>query len=137
MWLKTQGGKLVNLDNTARIFIADKKITRWGSIFKSYPAVYAQFSDGNSEAFDSVLFEAEHYKSYDNLLISDEKKTEILKRGREECQLYIDTLFGLITRRKSMQAIDHKEIVYLMEEQIKAGKHPNLSTPEEEKADAA
>ena len=137
MWLKTQGGKLVNLDNTARIFIADQKIIRWRCNFKSYPAVYAQFSDGNSEAFDSVLFEAEHYKSYDNLLISDEKKTEILKRGREECQLYIDTLFGLITRRKSMQAIGHKEIAYLMEEQIKIGEHPNLSTPEEEKADAA
>ena len=141
MWLKTQGGKLVNLDNTARIFIADKKITRWGSIFKSYPAVYAQFSDGNSEAFDSVLFEAEHYKSYDNLLISDEKKTEILKRGREECQLYIDTLFGLIEQAGvRVGTIDHDEIIALIEElalKYTAGEHPNLSTPEEEKADAA
>tara|TARA_Y100000592_G_scaffold13020_1_gene18328 strand:- start:25261 stop:25680 length:420 start_codon:yes stop_codon:yes gene_type:complete len=139
MWLKTQGGKLVNLDNTARIFIADKK-AKWSSNFESCPAVYAQFSDGNSEAFDSVLFEAEHYKAYERKAswqITDEDRNEILKRGREECQLYIDTLFGLITRRKSMQAIGHKEIAYLMEEQIKAGKHPNLSTPEEEKADAA
>ena len=123
MWLKTQDGKLVNLDTVEKIFITGRKVPRSDYL---WPTVYAQFSDANREV-DAVLFKSEF----------DPAGTGSGNQGREECQLYIDTLFGLITRRKSMQAIGHKEIAYLMEEQIKIGEHPNLSTPEEEKADAA
>lgn len=126
MWLKTQGGKLVNLDTVEKIFIAGRKVFRSEDYDYLWPTVYAQLGDANREV-DAVLFKSEF----------DPAGTGSGNQGREECQLYIDTLFGLITRRKSMQAIGHKEIAYLMEEQIKAGKHPNLSTPEEKKADAA
>lgn len=128
MWLKTYDGRLVNLDNLTKIYIAGRKVPRSDYL---WPTVYAQLNDANREV-DAVLFKSEF----------DPAGTGSGNQGREECQLYIDTLFGLITRRKSMQAISHKQIAHLMEDQILAGKHPNLSTPElpvtpEERADAA
>tara|TARA_Y100000401_G_C8126181_1_gene127764 strand:- start:84 stop:446 length:363 start_codon:yes stop_codon:yes gene_type:complete len=120
MWLKTYDGRLVNLDNLTKIYIGNRRELRSD---ESWPTVYAQ-TDRNS--VHAILFKSDF----------DPEKEGMWKKGKEECQLYIDTLFRLIPRRASTLAIGHKEIVYLMEEQIKAGKHPNLSTPEEV-ADAA
>lgn len=119
MWLKTYDGRLVNLDNLTKIYIGSRREYRSDG---SWPTVYAQ-TDRNS--VHAILFKSDF----------DPEKEGMWKKGKEECQLYIDTLFGLMARRAG-NTIGHHEILYLMEEQIREGKHPNLSTPEEV-ADAA
>jgi len=120
MWLKTYDGRLVNLDNLTKIYIGNRREYRSDG---SWPTVYAQ-TDRNS--VHAILFKSDF----------DPEKEGMWKKGKEECQLYIDTLFSFFSRRHN---ISHDEILYLMEEQIKAGKHPNLTgrTLEEEVADAA
>jgi len=123
MWLETQDGNLINLDNVTKIYIGSRKIGQYFSNFERYPTVYAQFSDGNSEGFDSVLFKAdptEHCKATNSWSLTDEDEEEIFKKGREECQLYIDRLFRLIDQRTSMgKSISHEDIAPFVRQQRK------------------
>lgn len=117
MWLKTYDGRLLNLDNLTKIYIGSRREYRSD---ESWPTVYAQ-TDRNS--VHAILFKSDF----------DPEKEGMWKKGKEECQLYIDTLFFHLSLRRN---ISHDEILDEMGGQIKKGKHPNLSTPEEV-ADAA
>ena len=101
MWLETEDKSLINLDNVARVYITGRKVS--GSDYL-WPTVYAQFNDGSREV-DSVLFKSEF-----------DPEEHGGRRGREECQLYIDRLFRLIDQRRSMgKSISHEVIAPLYE----------------------
>ena len=84
MWLETEDRNLINLDNVARVYITGRKVS--GSDYL-WPTVYAQFNDANREV-DSVLFKSEF-----------DPEEHGGRRGREECDFYIEKLFSLIMQR--------------------------------------
>ena len=105
MWLETEDRNLINLDNVARVYITGRKVS--GSDYL-WPTVYAQFIDANREV-DSVLFKSEF-----------DPEEHGGRRGREECQLYIDRLFRLIDQRTSMgKSISHEDIAPFVRQQRK------------------
>ena len=105
MWLETEDRNLINLDNVARVYIRGRKVV--GSDYP-WPTVYAQFNDAIREV-DSVLFTSE----FDPDQYGG-------RRGRKECDFYIEKLFSLIMQRAPEgKSISHEDIAPFVRQQRK------------------